>query len=291
MSSASWPASSSACSSGPPPRRRSTRSTPATAEPPGTAYPAAAILAIMPTLAVIGAGPKGIAIAAKARALTAAGLPAPRVVLVERGEIAGNWNGRQGYTSGLLPLGTPPEKDVGYPYAASWGEASAGVVAAMAEYSWQRHLIRHGDYGDWVDRGRMRPTHRQWSAYLREVAEAAQAEIVRGVVTGLEITDGDGWEVRLEAGDAIAVDGVVITGAGPPITVPGQPRDHSRVLDGRTYWLTAHELQREHALNVCVIGSGETAASVVIDLLKRSHRHSTIDVLTTRGVLYSRGES
>ena len=74
----------------------------------------------MSTLAVLGAGPKGIAIAAKARALAAAGLPAPRVVLVDRGEVAGNWSGRQGYTSGLLPLGTPPEKDVGYPYAASW---------------------------------------------------------------------------------------------------------------------------------------------------------------------------
>lgn len=69
---------------------------------------------------MVGAGRKGIAIAAKARALAAAGLPAPRVVLVDRGEVAGNWSGRQGYTSGLLPLGTPPEKDVGYPYAASW---------------------------------------------------------------------------------------------------------------------------------------------------------------------------
>jgi mycobactin lysine-N-oxygenase len=38
----------------------------------------------MPTLAVVGAGPKGIAIAAKARALAAAGLEAPRVVLVDR---------------------------------------------------------------------------------------------------------------------------------------------------------------------------------------------------------------
>jgi mycobactin lysine-N-oxygenase len=218
-------------------------------------------------------------------------LPAPRVVLVDRGEVAGNWSGRQGYTSGLLPLGTPPEKDVGYPYAASWGGASADVVAAMAQYSWQRHLIRHGVYSDWVDRGRLRPTHREWSTYLREVAELAEAEIVRGVVTGLEITGGDRWEVTLEAGGALTADGVVITGAGPAITVPGQPRDHPRVLDGRTYWLAAHKLARERAVNVCVVGSGETAASVVIDLLKRCHRHSTIDVLATRGVLYSRGES
>jgi mycobactin lysine-N-oxygenase len=110
-------------------------------------------------------------------------------------------------------------------------------------------------------------------------------------VTGLEITGGSRWEVTLEAGDAMTADGVVITGAGPPITVPGQPRDHPRVLDGRTYWLAARKLARERAVNVCVVGSGETAASVVIDLLKRCHRHSAIDVLATRGVLYSRGES
>jgi mycobactin lysine-N-oxygenase len=245
----------------------------------------------VPKLAVVGAGPKGIAIAAKARALAAAGLPVPRVVLVDRGPAAGNWSGRQGYTSGLLPLGTPPEKDIGYPYAAGWGDASADVVAAMAEYSWHRHLIRHGAYTDWVDRGRLRPTHRAWSAYLREVADAAEAEIVSGVVTGLEVTGGDRWEVRLAGGDAIAADGLVMTGAGPAITVPGQPHDHPRVLDGRTYWLAAHELNHQRAQNVCVIGSGETAASVVIDLVKRFHKRSTIDVLTARGVLYSRGES
>jgi mycobactin lysine-N-oxygenase len=243
------------------------------------------------TLAVVGAGPKGIAIAAKARALAAAGLPAPRVVLVDRGAVAGNWSGRQGYTSGLLPLGTPPEKDVGFPYAASWGDASGDVDAAMAGYSWHRHLIRHGVYSDWVDRGRMRPTHRQWSMYLREVAEAAQAEIVPGAVTGLEIAGGRRWEVTLAAGNGLTADGVVLTGAGPAVTVPGQPRDHPRVLDGRTYWLAAHELGRERARNLCVIGSGETAASVVIDLVKRCHKGSTIDVLTSRGVLYSRGES
>ena len=242
-------------------------------------------------LAVVGAGPKGIAIAAKARALAAAGLPAPRVVLVDRGEVAGNWSGRQGYTSGLLPLGTPPEKDVGYPYAVSWGDVSADVAAAMAEYSWQRHLMRHGAYADWVDRGRMRPTHRQWSAYLREVAETAEAEIVGGVVTRLEVAGADRWEVTLGAGETITADGVVITGAGPAITVPGQPRGHPRVLDGRTYWLAARELHRGRAMNVCVIGSGETAASVVIDLVRRCHKRSAIDVLTARGVLYSRGES
>jgi mycobactin lysine-N-oxygenase len=51
----------------------------------------------MPTLAVIGAGPKGIAIAAKARALETARFGAPRVVLIDPGAVAGNWSGRQGH--------------------------------------------------------------------------------------------------------------------------------------------------------------------------------------------------
>jgi mycobactin lysine-N-oxygenase len=244
----------------------------------------------MPRLAVIGAGPKGIAIAAKARALAAVGLEAPRVVLVDRSAVAGNWSGRQGYTSGLLPLGTPPEKDVGFPYADSWGAASSAVTAAMAEFSWQRHLIARGVYADWVDRGRLRPAHRQWGAYVREVAERAEAEIVSGEVVGLEVGS-EQWRLTVEPGDVISADGVVLTGSGPPITVAGQPRDHSRVLDGRSYWLHEHAVRKQVAESVCVIGSGETAASIVISLLKKSHRRSTVDVLTSRGVLYSRGES
>ena len=244
----------------------------------------------MPTLAVVGAGPKAIAIAAKARALATAGLAAPLVVLVEPGAVAGNWSGGQGYTSGLLSLGTPAEKDVGFPYADSWGAASPAVSAAMAEYSWQRHLITLGAYADWVDRGRRPPTHRQWSWYLRGVAEKAAAEVVPAQVVGLEAA-GERWRVAVEPGEAIWADGVVITGPGPSITVPGQPVQHPRVLDGRSYWLAERAHSTRLAQNVCVIGSGETAASVVISLVSKLARNSMIDVVTSRGVLYSRGES
>ena len=204
--------------------------------------------------------------------------------------MAGNWSGRQGYTSGLLPLGTPAEKDVGFPYADSWGSASPAVTAAMADFSWQRHLIAHGAYADWVDRGRLRPTHRQWSYYLREVAEKVAAEVVAGEVVGVEAVGGR-WRLALEQGEAVWADGVVFTGAGPPIGVPGQPQQHPRVLDGRSYWLAGRASQTQVAQSVCVIGNGETAASVVISLLAKSHKRSTVDVVTSRGVLYSRGES
>jgi mycobactin lysine-N-oxygenase len=244
----------------------------------------------MPTLAVLGAGPKGIAIAAKARALTAAGLPAPRVVLVDPGPVAGNWTGDHGYTSGLLPLGTPPEKDIGFPYAASWGAHSAAVTAAMADYSWHRHLIARGAYADWVDRGRLRPTHRQWSSYLRDVADRTGAAVVTAEAVGLE-ADGERWRLATDPGEPIGADGVVVTGTGPPVRVHGQPHQHPRVLDGRSYWLAAPALDGHTAMNACVIGNGETAAAVVVNLLDKAHKRSVIDVLTSRGVLYSRGES
>jgi len=82
---------------------------------------------------------------------------------------------------------------------------------------------------------------------------------------------------------------VVVTGAGPPIRVARQPEGHPRVLDGRSYWLASEDSHL--ARNVCVIGSGETAASVVISLVSKLPKRSTIDVVTSRGVLYSRGES
>jgi mycobactin lysine-N-oxygenase len=187
-------------------------------------------------------------------------------------------------------LGTPPEKDVGFPYPDSWGDASDAVTAEMASFAWQRHLIEHGLYADWVDRGRLRPTHRQWSAYLREVAEKAEAEIVRGEVVGLDVDD-EQWQLALDAGETITADGVVFTGAGTPITVAGQPQQHARVFDGRSYWLRGRTLRADLPQSTCVIGSGETAASVVIDLLKHGHKRSTVDVVTSRGVIYSRGES
>jgi mycobactin lysine-N-oxygenase len=63
------------------------------------------------------------------------------------------------------------------------------------------------------------------------------------------------------------------------------------VFDGRSYWLQERAFKKQIAESVCVIGSGETAASIVISLLRKSHKRSTVDVLTSRGVLYSRGES
>ena len=172
-----------------PPRRAQVLAVPTTPRQGSETFPRKAsrspgsrrevILAVMPTLAVVGARPKGIAIAAKARALADAGLmPRGWCSRAERG-------GRElDRAAGVHQRPAAPRHPRGegrrLPVRRKLGPASAAVTAAMADYSWQRHLIAHGAYADWVDRGRLRPTHRQWSRYLREVAQRARAEIVTG---------------------------------------------------------------------------------------------------------------
>jgi hypothetical protein len=122
------------------------------------------------------------------------------------------------------------------------------------------------------------PTLAVVGAGPKGIAIAAKARAL--ATAGL---DGERWRLTVEPGEAIWADGVVVTGAGPPIRVAGQPGRHPRIFDGRTYWLAGRAVSGQVARNVCVIGSGETAASVVINLLSKSHRRSAIDVVTSLG--------
>ena len=118
------------------------------------------------TLLVIGAGPKAIAIAAKRHMLAKLGYPVPRVRIIDRQGIETHWTGNAGYTDGQQFLGTRPEKDIGFPYlSACWGDKklSQAVVKEMVHLSWQSFLIDQWRYTSWIDRGRTRPTHREWS--------------------------------------------------------------------------------------------------------------------------------
>ena len=133
----------------------------------------------MGSLLVAGAGPKGIAIAAKAAALTAAGLPAPEVTVVDPLGVAGHWRGQEGYTDGRRQLGTRPEKDIGFPYLQSWGERSAEVSARMQALSWHAYLMATQQLGEWVDRGCPRPTHGRWGEYITWAAETAGITVRR----------------------------------------------------------------------------------------------------------------
>jgi mycobactin lysine-N-oxygenase len=246
------------------------------------------------TLAVLGAGPKGLAIAAKRAALARSGGEVPDLVLVDREGVAANWSGAAGYTDGRQRLSTAPEKDVGFPYAHTWGAASERVSQEVGRWSWQSYLVHQEGLADWVDRGRPLPTHRQWSQYLRWVAAQVPAEPILAEVDGIDLAGGR-WRLaaRTPTGGRLDLDcdGLVLTGPGPPVRMPGQPNDHPRVLDGRTFWTSQDALARDGPVEVCVIGNGETAGSITAALLAMLPERSTIELVSDHGVLYSRGES
>jgi mycobactin lysine-N-oxygenase len=245
-------------------------------------------------LGVIGAGPKGVAIATKVEALRRAGFSVPRLVLIDRQGVAANWSGAHGYTDGERPLSTPPEKDLGFPYLANWGKRSAEVNALMRGFSWHSHLIKKGLYSDWVDRGAPRPRHRQWSKYMWWGLTQTPTRPLLAEARSIGLA-GDRWLLSCEGAagkTSVECDGLVITGTGTAFRVSGQPEDHPRVFDGRTFWLHTGELSRlPGPVHVCLIGTGETAATIAVALQGILKPGSSVEVVTPQGVLYSRGES
>ncbi|OMC39930.1 lysine 6-monooxygenase [Mycobacterium sp. GA-1841] len=239
------------------------------------------------TLAVIGAGPKAIAVAAKAAELRAMGAPAPEVVVVERAGVAANWQAVGGWTDGNHRLGTGPEKDVGFPYRSSLvPRRNAELDERMTRHSWQAYLIATGGFAEWVDRGRPAPTHRRWSQYLRWVAEDIGMHVVSGEVERISV-DGDAqrWVLHT-AEDTVDADGLMITGPGQAerSVLPGNPR----VMSIAQFWHQAGKHELITAERVAVIGGGETAASMLNELFR--HRVSTITVISPTVTLFTRGE-
>src|SRR5687768_3949059 len=140
------------------------------------------------TLAVIGAGAKGVAVAAKAAELRDMGVDVPDVVAIERTAVAANWQASGGWTDGQHRLGTSPEKDVGFPYRSSLvPRRNAELDTRMMRHSWQSYLVSTGQFAEWIDRGRPAPTHRRWSQYLRWVAGNCEMNVISGEVTGISV--------------------------------------------------------------------------------------------------------
>lgn len=256
------------------------------------------------TLLVLGAGPKAIALAAKRAVLAKLGLSVPKLVIVDYKGVVANWSGQSGFTDGRQMLGTRPQKDIGYPYASTcWGstDVNTAVVNEMLSLSWQSYLVNEGKYLDWIDRNRTRPTHREWSNYLQWVAKRVGIEVINAEVYKIALSeDQKRWQLlcrSIENSEVVLLegDGLVITGPGTPITIADQPAQHPRVMDGRSYWLNVAEFVRVRAtltkpLHIGIIGTGETAAAVVISLLHILGDAAFIEVISPYGVLYSRDE-
>jgi mycobactin lysine-N-oxygenase len=241
------------------------------------------------TLAVVGAGAKAVAVAAKAAELRDMGVDVPEVVAVEKTGVAANWQADGGWTDGQHRLGTSPEKDVGFPYHSTLvPRRNAELDERMTRHSWQQYLISTGQFAEWIDRGRPAPTHRRWSQYLRWVAGSVEMNVVSGEVRGISVDTETGeprWALHTPDRTVVA-DGVVITGPGQPerSILPGNPR----VLSIAQFWHRAAQHDLICAERVAVIGGGETAASMLNELFR--HRVSTITVISPQVTLFTRGE-
>lgn len=243
-------------------------------------------------LLVLGCGPKALAIAAKAKVIENLGYEVPEIVVIEKSQVAANWAGGAGYTDGSHPLGTPPEKDLGFPYGSVFGPS---VDEEMLRYSWQAFLVQDGSYSDWVDRGKPHPPHWRWAAYFKWVADKLALRVLPGTIFRIE-RDKLQWHVcyRTTTGreKSITGAGLVISGPGDPVKLPGQPLNDWRVFDGKDFWSRVDSFDGlGEDVIIGVVGSGETAAAVVVALLERVATGAMIYVINRQGAVFTRGES
>lgn len=241
-------------------------------------------------LLIIGAGPKAVAVVAKAAAMRGLGLAAPRITVVDPLGVAGNWTDRGRWTTGRQPLGTLPEKDVGFPYASRLaGPKSSELDDALFSLSWPRYLRAVGRYASWVDRGRPHPTHDRWASYLAWVADRAEIDLRLAEVTFLDIEGGRWVATAASEGGSLRIDArrVMVTGPGPADRAP-LGGDTPGVLSVAGFWEAASRGEGV-GTDVVVVGAGETAGTIVVDLGRRGT--SRIRVVSPSATAFSRGES
>lgn len=246
------------------------------------------------SLAVIGAGPKAAALAAKAKVLRDHHLGNVDVLVFEQIELAANWKGRAGFTDGQGTNVTPPEKDVGFPYKSPFGIAVDNDM--MLKFSWSAYLISLGSYADWIDRGSPRPRHEAWGGYVDWVLGQTSAQVHYKTISYIERAQASPGKLVVVAKDRTGesqhvVDGVVFTGPGPIRKLVGEAEGSAGDIDdAKSYWRKIDDYAEIPSGKVAVIGGGETAASVAISVLDRNPR-LTVEIINRHGTLFTRGES
>lgn len=247
-------------------------------------------------IGVIGGGAKAAAICAKVACLRdLVSLPL-EITVFERTELGAAWDGRHGYTDGRQQLCTPAERDVGYPY--SLDSFGAEVARAMqARFSWPAFAVAFDRLADWVDRGRPRPTHGEFAAYIDFCIRGSGATLVYGTVDRLTTT-GARWDVgyvdrntsvrRIERG----FDGIVMTSTGPAASRIAKVAD-PRIFDGVTFWQAPDgvaAMARAASEPIVIIGSGGTAAATA-GWLARLGLDTEIVILGNQAAFFARTDS
>ncbi|MCC5062968.1 SidA/IucD/PvdA family monooxygenase [Xanthomonas campestris] len=252
-------------------------------------------------IAVIGGGPKAAALAAKVYCLREVyGVPL-ELVIFEPVSIGAAWSGACGYTDGKQRICTPPEKDVGFPYSVdAFGQPINEMM--YRDFSWPMYLLVNQKYAEWVDRGRQRPRHSEFSSYLKYCIDKSEALVYQARVTHLVPKGRKNnlrWSIKAlqtqASGDEFEVgefDGVVVTGPGPVASKFAKVSD-PRVLDGVNFWsqLSAVEgIIRDSDEPIIILGSGGTAAAIA-GWMAAKEMDNEILIMGTQSSLFARIEN
>lgn len=248
-------------------------------------------------LIIVGAGAKAAGIATKVHIANGLGLAQLSVKIVEGTEVAASWKGRNGMTSGEEPLAVTPIKDVGFPYQShiEFGEAGEAIDAALAQFTWQQHMISKRRYARWVDAGSPPVRHRDYGEYLGWVLSRATEGIehLSGRVTQVRLDEaGERWVVEVEedGGSSVHIGGaLVLTGPGIHRAFPHEPAVADRVFHCDSKREEFARIPAGEECDVAIVGGGESALSATMFL--RGLRPRSRFTIYTPLLPMSRGES
>lgn len=243
-------------------------------------------------IAIIGAGPKAAAIAAKAAVLRMMGLEPPEIDIFEPLELGAAWTGKHGFTDGEQALCTLAERDLGYPYETAFHDDMCGHM--YASFSWQAFCVSQQRYGKWVTDGRNPPSHRVFAEYISwaisKCISLGTAQWLQEAVTKINwLATSSKWEVT-SGGALREYDGIVITGSGGKL--PSLAGSNSRVIDGCDFWRNLQQIKNlilsDDDPAVVIIGAGGTAAAVANWFVRAGISSIPIKIIGREPTLYAR---
>lgn len=260
-------------------------------------------------LAIVGGGPKALAIATKLKVLGSLGFQVPHLVIFEKESIGHHWKAVSGYTSGELLLGTSPHKDVIFPYCTQFDDKDLNrkVNIALQQYSWSTFLIEMQHYADWIDQGQPAPPHKLWAQYLEWVSEKVKdkTQFIFAEVTHIDILNKK-WVIsyRNDQGNytnKLKFDGLVITGPGKSKMPKGYDKEMKNCYDIKDFWENFNNKAFEkyfeantfkEKFRFAILGTGENSATICKALLdlKAKYPNLDIDIYAPTGLIFSRGE-
>jgi mycobactin lysine-N-oxygenase len=200
-------------------------------------------------------------------------------------------------TSGEEPLAVTPIKDVGFPYQShvEFGEAGEAIDAALAQFTWQQHMISKRRYARWVDAGSPQVRHRDYGEYLTWVLSRATEGVEHLAARVTQVTldeDGERWLVEAEAdgGKSRHAGGaLVLTGPGIHRAFPHEPAVADRVFHCDSRREEFASIPEDRQCDVAIVGGGESALSATMFL--RGMRPDCRFTIYTPMLPMSRGES